>query len=587
MFNIIGILLALVISSSARGSGVLVGWESLVAAGAGVLAVLFFYYSVSSHVVDRWELIQLRQRALDEDSPPELRRALQAERDLMMRRIPAFRVGVDTLILALYAVQVWVFGWCDFVSDVLGVPMFLDVLPNLAPYFLMLGASWVGQYRIEQHVRSGGWKPLRFIAFQSRANIMTILPLLLIYAIYWVVLEFVPQARELSESFEFLGVAGMLLLMIVISAFVPVVIRLILPGGPMPDGRLRRRLETFARDRGLKVNNIFVWRTGTNFFATAFVIGLFSPFRYVFFTDTLLKRMSEDEALAVFAHEMGHVHHRHLWWLLAFILSFTLVLIGVSKTLEMAPVNVEYAQYIALGGLLFYAYATFGYISRRFERQADAYAADHTSIEHISSVLLRLGRDNPVALKKHGWRHFSLERRVHELILHKTRPEVKRVFRVELAKGLAIAIGVTLLASALLVVHVRNDVVSGLATYSLAQFHEARDADADPARIETLRERTIDRSRAMADIDPEYEASAYWYEAQVQVLTGKETDAFERLAKLSREQAAKAPTEALRKRWEVRETLAEAGRVAAHRALTNNTSFEHELDVELQRHGLR
>ena len=586
MFNILGILLALIISSAGRGSGTLVGWESVAAVGGGVLAVLFFYYSVSSHLVERWQLIRLRLLALDKDSPPEYRTGLQHERELLLRRVPLFRLGVDAMILGLFLAQVTVFGWSDYISDTLGVPLYLDVLPNLLPYFLMLGASWVGQYRIERHIRGGGWRPLRFLMFQSRANLMTILPIVLIYTAYWALINYVPHADDLRRSFEFLEIGAQLALVVFISLFVPLAIRLILPGGPMPDGRLRRRLETFARDRGLKVNQILVWRTGSRFFATAFVIGLVSPFRYVFFTDTLLKSMSEDEILAVFAHEMGHVHHRHLWWLLAFILSFTVVMLGLVVGLEMLPLPAGEWDLVAMGALIAYAYFAFGFVSRRFERQADAFAAKHTSPELMSSVLLRLGMENPTAMKRHGWRHFSLQRRMREILAPESRPEIRKVFRAELVKGMGVALLVTMLSAAVLVKPVRDDVVSGLATYSLTQFHNAREANAEPGRLEELRLRTIERSEAMAPLHPEYEASAYWYEGQVQILTGKETDAFERLIKFAREQQTDAESENERKRWEYFESLAEASKAAAHRALANNTPFDHELSVELERHGL-
>ena len=587
MFNIVGILLALIISSAGRGYGMLVGWESAAALGGGVVAVLFFYYSVSSHVVERWQLIQLRLRALTDESPPDFKRALQAERESLMRRLPLFRLGVDAMILSLFLAQVTVFGWSDFVAETLGVPLYLDIVPNLAPYFLMLAASWVGQYRIDRHVRGGGWKPLKYLLFQSRANLMTILPIVLIYTAYWAVLEFVPHANDLRRSFKFLEIGVQLALVIGLSLFVPLAIRLILPGGPMPEGRLRRRLETFAKDRGLKINQILVWRTGSRFFATAFVIGLVSPFRYVFFTDSLLKRMSEDEIMAVFAHELGHVHHRHLWWLLAFILSFTIVLVGATEALTMLAIPTSEVDFVVLVALLAYAYFTFGYVSRRFERQADAYAAKHTSPEQISSVFLRLGAENPTAMKRNGWRHFSLERRVREIVMRTARPaEVNRRFTMELVKGLAIAVFITAAAAALLVIPVRDDVVSGMATYNYFQFHAAREANASPATLEEIRERTLDRSEAMALLGPEYEASAYWYEGQVQVLTGNETDAFKRLAKFARGQQAVAKSDRQRQQWENWEILAEAGRVAAHRALANNTPFDDELETELEGHGL-
>src|SRR5690606_15437845 len=148
------------------------------------------------------------------------------------------------------------------------VPAYLDLLPALLPYFAMLAASWVGQYRIDRQLRGTDWRPLRFVSFNARANLMTVAPIAIIYAIYWAVVAFVPHAAELRQSFMYLEVAAQMLLVVVISMFLPVAVRMILPGGPLPDGRLRRRLESFARDRGLRVNQIIVWRTGSRMFAT-------------------------------------------------------------------------------------------------------------------------------------------------------------------------------------------------------------------------------------------------------------------------------------------------------------------------------
>jgi hypothetical protein len=121
-----------------------------------------------------------------------------------LRRLPAFRVGVDVLIIALYAAVLFVFGWADFVAGHMRVPQYLDVLPNLLPYFGMLGASWVGQYRIERQVRGHEWRPARFVSFQARANLMTVLPIALVYAVYWAVLRFVPSVQDLLRAFYYL-----------------------------------------------------------------------------------------------------------------------------------------------------------------------------------------------------------------------------------------------------------------------------------------------------------------------------------------------------------------------------------------------
>ena len=586
MINIVGILAALMIASLGRGNGIFVGWESLIAAGAGTLAVLGFYYSVSSHLIERWQLLKLRRAAMPEDSPPELRREILLEQESLQRRIPVFRLGVDVMILSLFAAQTVIFGWSDYVTQVLHVPEYLDLLPNLLPYFGMLIASWIGQYRIERRVRGSDWRPLKFFTFQSRANIMTVMPIVLIYAVYWALLTFVPHAQDLRQSFYYLEVLVMMTLVVSVSFIVPLAIRMILPGGPLPDGRLRRRLESFARDRGIKLGQILLWRTGSRMFATAFVIGLVSPFKYVFITDSLLKRLNDDEILAVFAHELGHVKHRHLWWLMTFILAFSVVLMGAEQGLKLLP-SMPWAPYLGFVLPLAFAYFLFGYISRRFERQADAFAAKYTSPELMAQVFVKLGMSNPGAMKKQGWRHFSLEQRIRELMLTKARPEVSRIFNVELRRGLALGIATTFAALLLMIQPVREDVVSGLATYSLSQYDKARVNAATPERLEELRETTITRSQAMGRLNDEYQEAAYWYAGIVEGLAGEQPKSLDKMLARAKSEKEKAESDAQREAWEREIRQIDATRVAIERARKNGTSFFDEYEAELIHRGLK
>lgn len=584
MFNILGILLALIISNATRGSGVFVGWESGVAAGVGTLAVFIFYWGVASNFIDRYQINKLRIRAVDALEEPRLRAELEREKNALTRRVPVVRMAVDAMIIGLYVVICWVFGWVDYVNRVWGVPLYLDLVPHLLPYFAMLLASWVGQYRLESNLR-GGWRPLNYFGFQARANLMTIAPIALIYVAYYALLTYVPAYKDLSESFLFLEIAVQIPLVLVIAAFVPVIIRAILPGGRLPEGRLRRRLETFARDRGLKVNEILVWRTGSSMLATAFVIGLLSPFRYVFITDALLDRMDEDEILAVFAHELGHVKHRHLWWLLGFVLSFSIILWSVMMTLGLYGLAGT-LELPALALILAYGYVIFGYISRRFERQADAFAARHTSPELISGVLLKLGMSNPMAMKKTGWRHFSLERRVREIVQARAHPEVKDEFRSELRKGLTVAVLVTVVACAMLIQPIRDDYVSGLATYSLTQFDRAHAGNANPTRLNELRERTLQRSASMGELNENYELAALWYEGIVEGLSGRDTEALDKLTARFEEKQSEAETEREQDAWAIQIKDIEATQRAIQAARENGTSFFEEFEKERRRLGI-
>lgn len=576
MFNLLGIFVAILISHGSAGRGMLVGWESVAAALVAVAAVLLFHSSVASHLLERWHLTRLRLAAATEQGLGAYADELRNERRSLQSRMPVIRLGTDILILGMYLALCVVFGWVDFVRVELGVPMYLNLLPDLLPYFAMLAASWIGQWRMENVLRGSDMQPARYFSFQARTNAMTIAPILLIYTAYWALITYVPAAADLRRSFEFIEVPVLFTLVILISLFMPVVIRFVLPCAPLRDGRLRRRLETFARDRGLRINQILVWHTGSGHFVTAFVIGLLSPFRYVFITDALLRRLGEDEVLAVFAHELGHVQHRHLWWLIAFVLSFSIVILGLGFGLAALAGDAS-LDLLAIGLLLAYGYAVFGYISRRFERQADAFAARHTSPELLAGVFLKLAENNPVALKKDGWRHFSLERRVHELALTQTHPEIKRVFRAELVRGMAFALLVTLTGAALLVQPVRHDLATGLTNYSLLQYDRARTAG-DAGNEEELRAQTLRRAEALSRLGGDPALMALLYEGIVARLAGEGSDNFERLATeiTARRNAAEDETE--RRHWDRWTSLVKARAAAAERAHEQGTSFFAELD---------
>ena len=111
----------------------------------------------------------------------------------------------------------------------------------------------------------------------------------------------------------------------------------------------------------------------------AMVMGLFPQIRYIFLSDLLLETMRDDEIEAVFAHEMGHVAHRHLWWYGLFFIGLMLLTAGpvLSLLAQIPQVGRDQdlqAQIAALAQLLMFG-PLFGFLSRRFERQADVFAA--------------------------------------------------------------------------------------------------------------------------------------------------------------------------------------------------------------------
>jgi len=97
---------------------------------------------------------------------------------------------------------------------------------------------------------------------------------------------------------------------------------LFLTNNTSQDGSLRTKIETFSLKAGFKLKNIYIIdgsKRSTK--ANAYFSG-FGPKKRIVLYDTLQKELSEDEIVAVLAHEIGHYRKKHV--LLNLILSVLL-----------------------------------------------------------------------------------------------------------------------------------------------------------------------------------------------------------------------------------------------------------------------
>ncbi len=185
---------------------------------------------------------------------------------------------------------------------------------------------------------------------------------------------------------------------------------------PLPDGPLRARLEALARDAGFRNRGLYVMdasrRSGHS---NAYFTGIFRP-RIVLF-DTLVERMSVDEAASVLAHEIGHYRAHHVHRRLAVGLASTLVALLVRSWLVPWPPlhhAFGFAQptlhgavaILALGGgvFVFWLQPLASLLSRRHEYEADRFAVRVARAPGaLKSALLRLNGENLSNLHPHPW----------------------------------------------------------------------------------------------------------------------------------------------------------------------------------------
>ncbi len=159
---------------------------------------------------------------------------------------------------------------------------------------------------------------------------------------------------------------------------------------PLPEGELRSAIETFCKEAGFKLDNIYVIDgSKRSSKANAYFSGLGKKKRIVLY-DTLIDELSTDEIVAVLAHEIGHYKHGHTKQMLLFSLLNMFVLFYLFSLLSASPLPSE-----ALGGektlfpLSLVAFSMLytpvgmitgvlsNYVSRKNEYQADSFAVSY------------------------------------------------------------------------------------------------------------------------------------------------------------------------------------------------------------------
>lgn len=183
---------------------------------------------------------------------------------------------------------------------------------------------------------------------------------------------------------------------------------------PLEEGTLKQRIDELATGLGFNISRIFVMDgSERSSHANAFFTGLGKTREIVLF-DTLIEQLTEDEVVAVMAHELGHATHKDA----PKILVRNLLMVAVyAITLGVILTNEVFFTSFGLEGfqlgfaivlllivlqpieIIFGIYANA--FSRRLEYRADAFAAKHTSKEVINSALVRMVKESFVNLTPH------------------------------------------------------------------------------------------------------------------------------------------------------------------------------------------
>jgi STE24 endopeptidase len=176
---------------------------------------------------------------------------------------------------------------------------------------------------------------------------------------------------------------------------------------PLPDGSLRNQIETFSQKTGFKLRNIYVIdgsKRSTK--ANAYFSG-FGPKKRIVLYDTLQKELSEEEIVAVLAHEIGHYKKKHVLLnlifsvfttgLMLFLLSVVVNNPSLSKALGSE--NASFHMGLIVFGILYSPLSLIiglltNWVSRKNEFAADNYVREKFKPELLATALIKLSVKN-------------------------------------------------------------------------------------------------------------------------------------------------------------------------------------------------
>ena len=199
-------------------------------------------------------------------------------------------------------------------------------------------------------------------------------------------------AARWLDHMPLLNLVLFLALLVVALPFFPGWIARLLGAKPLADGPLRRRLEAGAQAIDLRVGRILMWPTQRRIL-NAMVIGVTPRSRTIILSDRLIAELPEDELMAVFFHEAGHAKLHHLVLYLVMFVTLIGLVHAAHDDLLMAGIS---PGWILILELALFWFVILGTVSRRFEREADIYGADHAAVLDPEQLSMAPGMAAPV-----------------------------------------------------------------------------------------------------------------------------------------------------------------------------------------------
>ena len=377
------------------------------------------------------------------------------------RRLVALAHGLGVLGLAL------MFTTSELKAHIMQVP-WIAASQTLSGgfavllFFAVMIMVWYLVYPVERQVLNQSLPRLGYVKAQARFVAPVAFPWLLVSLCQDALMVGWPDAAAWLRT-QTGDLIFLIFFLLVLSLLFPPLVRHWWGCHSWPDDEVRRIAQEMLRRSRVKVTAILSWPIMEGRMISAGVLGVFPGFRYLLITPALAESMNPEELGGVFAHEAGHVHHRHMALYLLFFLGFfaatyalssvfSLILMGLFYLLSysdwgldliVSPKDNElFSLVLALPMVLLLAlYLRFimGWFMRHFERQADLFAIGiNGSAAPLASALETVARLSGNIRNLPSWHHFSVAQRVDALWRAQEDPGLIRAESRLIKKGFAL-----------------------------------------------------------------------------------------------------------------------------------------------------
>ena len=344
-----------------------------------------------------------------------------------------------SLVLILLMLFLDGFAWLDseirnYTENAYFLPMIYFGVLMIASDLLSMPFSIYSTFVIEEKYGFNKTTVKTFVFDKIKSYVLGILlGGLLLYVFIWFY-ESMGEYFWLS-AWIFLSVFSIFMVMFYTSLIVPLFNKL----EPLEEGELREGIENFCEKVGFKLNNLFVIDgSKRSSKSNAYFSGL-GPRKKIVLYDTLIENQSNEEIVAVLAHEIGHYKLKHTLQgvfvsiLQTGVMLYLLGLVIDSPILGKALGVEEMGIHIGLiaFSLLYSPVSTItgiamNILSRKNEFQADAYAAENYKGDKLISALKKLSVDNLSNLSPHP---------AYVFVHHSHPPVLKRISAIKNVAG--------------------------------------------------------------------------------------------------------------------------------------------------------